>query len=71
MDHHHDMKCKIVVVGDTQCGKTSLLNVFAKDSFPEVCREKSPININVNLIICVMSVTFIERFSHELVILFG
>ncbi|TRY59281.1 hypothetical protein DNTS_016358 [Danionella cerebrum] len=35
MDHHHDLKCKIVVVGDTQCGKTSLLNVFAKDSFPE------------------------------------
>lgn len=50
MDHHHDMKCKIVVVGDTRCGKTSLLNVFAKDSFPEVCREKSPINMNVNLI---------------------
>lgn len=57
MDHHHDMKCKIVVVGDTQCGKTSLLNVFAKDSFPEVCREKSPLNKNINLffnVICVI-----------------
>lgn len=35
MDHPHDLKCKIVVVGDTRCGKTSLLSVFAKDSFPE------------------------------------
>ncbi|XP_076857039.1 rho-related GTP-binding protein RhoN-like [Brachyhypopomus gauderio] len=26
---------KIVVVGDTQCGKTALLHVFAKDSYPE------------------------------------
>ncbi len=29
-------RCKIVVVGDTQCGKTALLNVFAKDNYPEV-----------------------------------
>lgn len=36
MEHIHDMKCKIVVVGDSQCGKTSLLSVFAKDCFPEV-----------------------------------
>uniref|UniRef100_A0A8C8DWY5 Uncharacterized protein n=1 Tax=Oryzias sinensis TaxID=183150 RepID=A0A8C8DWY5_9TELE len=28
-------RCKIVVVGDTQCGKTALLHVFAKDCFPE------------------------------------
>ncbi|KAK1794444.1 hypothetical protein P4O66_011312, partial [Electrophorus voltai] len=26
---------KVVVVGDTQCGKTALLHVFAKDSYPE------------------------------------
>uniref|UniRef100_A0A8V5GVX8 Uncharacterized protein n=1 Tax=Melopsittacus undulatus TaxID=13146 RepID=A0A8V5GVX8_MELUD len=26
----------IVVVGDTQCGKTALLHVFAKDCYPEV-----------------------------------
>lgn len=30
------LRCKIVVVGDTQCGKTALLHVFAKDSYPEV-----------------------------------
>ncbi|XP_029102859.1 rho-related GTP-binding protein RhoN-like [Scleropages formosus] len=28
-------RCKIVVVGDAQCGKTALLHVFAKDSYPE------------------------------------
>uniref|UniRef100_A0A8D2M9K0 Rho family GTPase 2 n=1 Tax=Zonotrichia albicollis TaxID=44394 RepID=A0A8D2M9K0_ZONAL len=28
--------CKIVVVGDSQCGKTALLHVFAKDCYPEV-----------------------------------
>ncbi|XP_076122043.1 rho-related GTP-binding protein RhoN-like [Alosa pseudoharengus] len=28
-------RCKIVVVGDTQCGKTALLHVFAKESYPE------------------------------------
>lgn len=30
------LRCKIVVVGDSQCGKTALLHVFAKDSYPEV-----------------------------------
>ncbi|XP_072298994.1 rho-related GTP-binding protein RhoN [Eucyclogobius newberryi] len=28
-------RCKIVVVGDTRCGKTALLHVFAKDCYPE------------------------------------
>ncbi|KAJ3584226.1 hypothetical protein NHX12_014722 [Muraenolepis orangiensis] len=27
--------CKVVVVGDSRCGKTALLHVFAKDCFPE------------------------------------
>lgn len=36
MDPNQNVKCKIVVVGDSQCGKTALLHVFAKDSFPEV-----------------------------------
>lgn len=36
MDLNPSVKCKIVVVGDSECGKTALLNVFAKDSFPEV-----------------------------------
>ncbi|XP_071768521.1 rho-related GTP-binding protein RhoE-like [Centroberyx gerrardi] len=35
MDSNPSVKCKIVVVGDSQCGKTALLNVFAKDCFPE------------------------------------
>lgn len=29
-------RCKIVVIGDSQCGKTALLHVFAKDAYPEV-----------------------------------
>lgn len=36
MDPNQNVKCKIVVVGDSQCGKTALLHVFAKDCFPEV-----------------------------------
>ena len=36
MDPTQSVKCKIVVVGDSQCGKTALLHVFAKDCFPEV-----------------------------------
>ena len=26
--------CKITVVGDTECGKTVLMHVFAKDAYP-------------------------------------
>ncbi|XP_078461948.1 rho-related GTP-binding protein RhoN-like [Lampetra planeri] len=29
------MRCKVVVIGDSQCGKTALLHVFAKDSYPQ------------------------------------
>uniref|UniRef100_A0A8V0XYC4 Rho family GTPase 3 n=1 Tax=Gallus gallus TaxID=9031 RepID=A0A8V0XYC4_CHICK len=36
MDPNQNVKCKIVVVGDSQCGKTALLHVFAKDCFPEL-----------------------------------
>ncbi|KAF3857113.1 hypothetical protein F7725_008972 [Dissostichus mawsoni] len=35
MEPSQSVKCKIVVVGDSQCGKTALLHVFAKDCFPE------------------------------------
>ncbi|KAL4617737.1 rho-related GTP-binding protein RhoN-like [Arapaima gigas] len=35
MESKGSSRCKIVVVGDTQCGKTALLHVFAKDSYPE------------------------------------
>uniref|UniRef100_A0A3P9LCC7 Rho family GTPase 3a n=2 Tax=Oryzias TaxID=8089 RepID=A0A3P9LCC7_ORYLA len=40
MDASQSVKCKIVVVGDSQCGKTALLHVFAKDCFPEVRRRR-------------------------------
>ncbi|XP_062259130.1 rho-related GTP-binding protein RhoE-like [Platichthys flesus] len=35
MDSDSAVQCKLVVVGDSQCGKSALLSVFAKDSFPE------------------------------------
>lgn len=30
------MRCKLVLVGDVQCGKTAMLQVLAKDCYPEV-----------------------------------
>ncbi|XP_062859350.1 rho-related GTP-binding protein RhoN-like [Trichomycterus rosablanca] len=35
MDRGPVRRCKVVVVGDARCGKTALLHVFAKDSYPE------------------------------------
>lgn len=49
MDPSQSVKCKIVVVGDSQCGKTALLHVFAKDCFPEV-RPCKPCRLTVMLI---------------------
>jgi len=42
MEPSQSVKCKIVVVGDSQCGKTALLHVFAKDCFPEVRDPRGP-----------------------------
>lgn len=39
------LRCKIVVVGDSKCGKTALLHVFAKDSYPEVSQHLLEIEI--------------------------
>ncbi|NXB48587.1 RND1 protein, partial [Leucopsar rothschildi] len=30
-------RCKLVLVGDVQCGKTAMLQVLAKDCYPESC----------------------------------
>lgn len=35
MDFNQNVKCKIVVVGDSQCGKIVLFYVFVKDCFFE------------------------------------
>lgn len=32
------VRCKLVLVGDVQCGKTAMLQVLAKDCYPEVRR---------------------------------
>lgn len=33
------VRCKLVLVGDVQCGKTAMLQVLAKDCYPEVRRQ--------------------------------
>lgn len=33
-------RCKLVLVGDVQCGKTAMLQVLAKDCYPEVSRRR-------------------------------
>ena len=33
------VRCKLVLVGDVQCGKTAMLQVLAKDCYPEVITE--------------------------------
>lgn len=50
MDSNSSVKCKIVVVGDSQCGKTALLNVFAKDCFPEVSLCQLPVQYSLSLL---------------------
>lgn len=47
MDPNQNVKCKIVVVGDSQCGKTALLHVFAKDCFPEVSEARPGLEVGV------------------------
>lgn len=33
------VRCKLVLVGDVQCGKTAMLQVLAKDCYPEVMTD--------------------------------
>lgn len=35
-------RCKLVLVGDVQCGKTAMLQVLAKDCYPEVSCPPAP-----------------------------
>lgn len=48
------VRCKLVLVGDVQCGKTAMLQVLAKDCYPEVCTnvacvsEKNEMNIHAH-----------------------
>lgn len=55
-------RCKIVVVGDTQCGKTALLHVFAKDCYPEVRLFKK--NLIIVLFYCIYKQPD-QEFMHE------
>lgn len=40
------VRCKLVLVGDVQCGKTAMLQVLAKDCYPEVRRSITLHNSN-------------------------
>lgn len=35
------VKCKIVIVGDSECGKTSLIQRYIKENFNEVGKSNS------------------------------
>lgn len=36
------VKCKIVIVGDSECGKTSLIQRYIKENFNEVGNQTPP-----------------------------
>lgn len=38
------VRCKLVLVGDVQCGKTAMLQVLAKDCYPEVMMNSCTIS---------------------------
>lgn len=40
-------RCKLVLVGDVQCGKTAMLQVLAKDCYPEVWHLHSSLDVCV------------------------
>lgn len=42
------VRCKLVLVGDVQCGKTAMLQVLAKDCYPEVCANVRPVCWEIN-----------------------
>lgn len=46
-------RCKLVLVGDVQCGKTAMLQVLAKDCYPEV--SGSPARWPAFLLACLPS----------------
>lgn len=38
------VKCKIVIVGDSECGKTSLIQRYIKENFNEVGNQPLPLS---------------------------
>lgn len=59
------VRCKLVLVGDVQCGKTAMLQVLAKDCYPEVgCSNvpyvsKNELNMYVDTsVVCFCRVSF-------------
>lgn len=40
------VKCKIVIVGDSECGKTSLIQRYIKENFNEVGNQPPSLSIS-------------------------
>lgn len=57
------MRCKLVLVGDVQCGKTAMLQVLAKDCYPEVCPALSHV-FTERLLMCVFASTLDTCLCH-------
>lgn len=54
-------RCKLVLVGDVQCGKTAMLQVLAKDCYPEVSpdRHRAPAKRDWALTLLVLLQTYV------------
>lgn len=48
------VRCKLVLVGDVQCGKTAMLQVLAKDCYPEVCPNAAHVCEKLTTNICML-----------------
>lgn len=56
------VRCKLVLVGDVQCGKTAMLQVLAKDCYPEVIPEKKNTSKYLhNFCVCLLRVGFLLK----------
>lgn len=57
------VRCKLVLVGDVQCGKTAMLQVLAKDCYPEVIPEKNTSKYLHNFACVCCGLDFVKTFK--------
>lgn len=57
------VRCKLVLVGDVQCGKTAMLQVLAKDCYPEVIPEKNTSKYMHNFACVCCGLDFVKTFK--------
>lgn len=56
------VRCKLVLVGDVQCGKTAMLQVLAKDCYPEVITPNSSRHTHYFAFVC-CALDFVNAFK--------